>query len=387
MLSRAMESGAAARDRQDPRECRTPRLSTFAAIDRRAALAALAAGGLALLGRPASAFPAGAGEFAQPDLADARVLRFVAGLRPYRRGGIRLERERIAGREIVHHYGHGGAGVTLSWGGAEAAADLVAEVAPAETDVAVLGAGAVGLATARVLQERGYRVRLLARDFPPHTTSDVAGAEWQPFGVDAGATAAERARFARIARRSHVRFAALEGREYGVYRRPHFAAAHGGELLQAIPEEIDVAARELERFPIAGVAAGGTAFDTYLIEPPVYLARLLRDVLVAGARVEAATFAAAADAAALPEPVVVDCLGLGAGAVFRDPEVVPIRGQLVHLFPEPLEYLLSHQGGYLFPRGDAVVLGGTYERGVADEAPQEAACRAILERHRRFFGA
>jgi D-amino-acid oxidase len=46
-----------------------------------------------------------------------------AGLRPFRRGGVRLERE--PGRRLVHNYGHGGSGVTLSWGSALEAADLV----------------------------------------------------------------------------------------------------------------------------------------------------------------------------------------------------------------------------------------------------------------------
>jgi D-amino-acid oxidase len=39
------------------------------------------------------------------------------GLRPFRRSGIRLERDRLTdGRSVIHNYGHGGAGFTLSWG-------------------------------------------------------------------------------------------------------------------------------------------------------------------------------------------------------------------------------------------------------------------------------
>jgi D-amino-acid oxidase len=42
------------------------------------------------------------------------------GLRPYRRAGIRLESARLGdGRPVIHNYGHGGAGFTLSWGCAE----------------------------------------------------------------------------------------------------------------------------------------------------------------------------------------------------------------------------------------------------------------------------
>jgi D-amino-acid oxidase len=42
------------------------------------------------------------------------------GLRPFRRSGVRLEYDRLRdGRTVIHNYGHGGAGFTLSWGCAE----------------------------------------------------------------------------------------------------------------------------------------------------------------------------------------------------------------------------------------------------------------------------
>src|ERR1044071_2242640 len=47
------------------------------------------------------------------------------GLRPIRAKGVRLESETIDGRTVIHNYGHGGAGLTLSWGCAEDVADLV----------------------------------------------------------------------------------------------------------------------------------------------------------------------------------------------------------------------------------------------------------------------
>ncbi|GAA4683129.1 FAD-dependent oxidoreductase [Phytohabitans rumicis] len=54
-----------------------------------------------------------------PELAGAPVLAEVAGLRPVRSGGPRLEAEAVDGARVIHNYGHGGAGVTLSWGCAE----------------------------------------------------------------------------------------------------------------------------------------------------------------------------------------------------------------------------------------------------------------------------
>ncbi|SCK36598.1 FAD-dependent oxidoreductase [Streptomyces sp. WMMB 322] len=51
-----------------------------------------------------------------PELAQARVLEVRVGLRPYR-PRVRLETETLPdGTLCVHNYGHGGAGVTVSWG-------------------------------------------------------------------------------------------------------------------------------------------------------------------------------------------------------------------------------------------------------------------------------
>ena len=55
------------------------------------------------------------------------VLAERVGLRPFRRSGVRLERARLRdGRAIIHNYGHGGAGFTLSWGCAENVFELAA---------------------------------------------------------------------------------------------------------------------------------------------------------------------------------------------------------------------------------------------------------------------
>jgi D-amino-acid oxidase len=55
------------------------------------------------------------------------VLAERVGLRPFRRSGVRLERVRSSGgRWIIHNYGHGGAGFTISWGCAETVEQLIA---------------------------------------------------------------------------------------------------------------------------------------------------------------------------------------------------------------------------------------------------------------------
>ena len=65
-----------------------------------------------------------------PQLGGAEVLDDVVCVRPFRRT-VRLEREiRPGGRVVVHNYGHGGAGYTVSWGCAEEAAALACDDEP-----------------------------------------------------------------------------------------------------------------------------------------------------------------------------------------------------------------------------------------------------------------
>src|SRR5438477_3779928 len=54
------------------------------------------------------------------EIEKPRVLRERVGLRPFRKSGVRLEAEKFRdGRTVIHNYGHGGSGFTLSWGCAE----------------------------------------------------------------------------------------------------------------------------------------------------------------------------------------------------------------------------------------------------------------------------
>ena len=63
-----------------------------------------------------------------PELDRSRIIGGAVGLRPSR-SEVRLEVEYIGERKVVHNYGHGGAGVTLSWGCAEEVANLVSQSA------------------------------------------------------------------------------------------------------------------------------------------------------------------------------------------------------------------------------------------------------------------
>ena len=332
--------------------------------------------------RPLALDPLPIATLPSPDLSQERVVRFVAGLRPYRRGTVRIESEQLGNKMILHHYGHGGAGVTLSWGTAQEAANLLRlsgqSFAP-PARVAVIGGGVIGLTTAVVLLERGYDVTVYAKQYSPDTTSDLAGAQFAPSLVACD----DADRLGRWVRTSAERFLALRGDEYGVYERPNYATPNAGPALRKLPTDL-FPTRQFHRLPFAGAPRPGRVHQTLLIEPPIYLPRMMRRVREAGGVIQTRTFSTTQDITALQENIVINCMGLGSADLFPDRALQPMRGQLVHLEPQDLPYLLSHSG-YLFPRSDVVVLGGTVERGVNDTTPSEAACRRILETHRHFF--
>ena len=75
-------------------------------------------------------------------VAADREIRTVVGLRPFRASGFCVRADRLGEKLVVHNYGHGRSGVTMSWGTADLAAQLALD-APAR-NIAVIGAGAVG---------------------------------------------------------------------------------------------------------------------------------------------------------------------------------------------------------------------------------------------------
>lgn len=368
-------------------------------VDRRAALRALGAG---LLAAGAGACSKAVGwapappakrsrRFARVEVSPDRVTRTIVGLRPFRPSGFVVRAERFDDKVVVHNYGHGGAGITLSWGTAELAVEeaLLTDAALC----AVIGCGAVGLATARLLQRRGRKVTIYARDLPPQTTSNIAGGQWSPYSVadQDRVTPAFHHQFVRAARLAYRHFQDLLGPYYGVRWIDNYA-------LSSQPAREGWVSQELrELYPNNEILSPGEhpfvtsyaiRFATMLIEPATYLAAMWRDFQLAGGRTVVREFFDPHDLMALEEPVIVNCTGLGARSLFGDHELVPVKGQLHVLLPQPeVDYiLLAGNGLYMFPRSDGILLGGTFERDVWTLEPNPAATQRIMEGHMRLFG-
>ena len=77
--------------------------------------------------------------------------------------------------------------------------------------------------------------------------------------------------------------------------------------------------------------------------------------------------------------------GLGAKALFGDDELTPVKGQLTLLLPQAevnYAYLDGAADLYMFPRRDAVILGGSHQHGVGSTDPDDVQAMRILEGHR-----
>jgi glycine/D-amino acid oxidase-like deaminating enzyme len=122
-------------------------------------------------------------------------------------------------------------------------------------------------------------------------------------------------------------------------------------------------------------------YSTMLIEPPIYLNALLRDFYVAGGKVVVKEFRSREELARLPEPIVFNCTGLGARALFGDLKLYPVRGQLEVLLPQPeIDYCYLGPG-YMFPRHDGIILGGTFDHDNWSLTPNPEQTTGILEGH------
>lgn len=356
-----------------------------------AAVAALASGCSRAAGATGSAVAPAPPPLVPVRASMDRVIRTVVGLRPYRPRGFRVEAERMGDKLMVHNYGHGGAGITLSWGTAELA---VAEAMNAESrSAAVLGCGVVGLATARLLQRRGWQVTMYARDLPPRTTSNVAGGLWAPTSV------AEESRIAgdfgpayrHASRLAHRHFQDIPRARFGIHWRASYIL--GGQpvgrpsWISEIPELYP----ELESFAPGEHPFGdrhALRFLTMVVEPHIYLREMLHEVRRAGGSVVVRELRGREEVAGLPEPVIVNCTGLGARALFGDDELVPIKGQLHVLVPQDeVDYVTLSGGLYMIPRSDGILLGGTFERGDWSLEPDAEAQRRIVDGHATFFEA
>jgi D-amino-acid oxidase len=339
--------------------------------------------------------------FAKVKASPDRVIRTVVGLRPFRASGFVVKTENVDGKTVIHNYGHGGGGLTLSWGTAHLAVDEALKTG--QRRFAVLGSGSNGLATARLLQRHGFDVTIYARELPlsqiltsPTSatmplTSNIAAGQWSPATVFvlSQTTPEFMDQFKRALLLAFRYYQDLVGDRYGIRWIENYQMSNNPPRPGAPPSEVEALLPEVKDlspdehpFPFKYVHR----FTTLLIEPPIYLSVVMQDFLVAGGKVVMREFNSTNEVVALPEPVVMNCTGLGAGKLFNDSQMTPVKGQLIFLLPQPeIDYITLAGDLYMFPRGDGVLLGGTHEPGVSTLEPNQDEWNRVMDGHAKFF--
>lgn len=305
-----------------------------------------------------------------------RMIRVSVCLRPFRSQGPRLEGERIGEKVVIHNYGHGGSGWSLAWGSAAIA--VREALATGEKNYAVIGCGAMGLTTALLLQQSGVNVTIYAKDRPNEARSAYATGVWSPDSricSEEGATPAFAALWEKMCRESFRKYQTL----LGVAGTP--VEWRDRYSVSSIPFEELKKKREAEEGPykfgkfgdlVKNLTPGAEelAPGTHPFGVP-YVRRatsmvfniasfqriLMQDFLAEGGRMVRKEFNTAADFATLPEKTIVHATGYGARALLGDESVIPVRGQLALLIPQPeVNYSLSGEDVSMVSRSDGIVV-------------------------------
>ena len=326
---------------------------------------------------------------AAPDLvSDVTVC-----LRPFRTAGPRSEAERLGDTLMVHNYGHGGAGWSLSWGSAEIAVGMALQNSVLQSgarEVAVIGCGALGLTAAVTAQRAGAKVTIYARDLLPATRSARATGLWSP---DSRIALERRApagfgdlweRMARTSWRTHLQYLGLAGSPIDFFDQYYVAGAGGerafGSDLRAGALRFadytgrisDITPRPME------VPDNALLFPAYTRVMRVmrfniaeYGRALMGEFTGAGGVLVQREFSHPSEIAALPEKAVVNCPGYGARSLWRDETVSPVRGQISWLPARPdLSWGFIYKHVLVVPRRDGTLvqgLAGGDMRGFGDD--------------------
>lgn len=279
-----------------------------------------------------------------PGLAEADIIGRSVRIQAYRKSGIRLDMEQMGTKLIVHDYGHGGSGLALSWGCAEHAVnsmklELNRLKRQSTKNIAVLGAGVIGLTTAYILLSRGYKVTIYAQDFPNETMSDVAVSWLVDSNLYAEQTAAEQAQFEEMKYVSLLKF-----RELAMFPEPIVQGAHlspcyvVGVTSGMLAQQCGALIADIKPVHIifdTGIERKGLLYQGVVVDNARYMNDLFSKVKAMGAIIKNKTIDSPDALLAVPEKVVCNCLGLGARDVFNDQELYAVIEYRMHLKLSP----------------------------------------------------
>jgi len=247
-------------------------------------------------------------------------------------------------------------------------------------EATVIGCGVIGLSCAVRLQEAGFSVCIVAERLPPDTISNWAAAIWYPF------KAHPEENVLAWGMRTYRELVGLADEPAAPVAMIEFLEVFETETPEPWWRD---AVRGFRRARPETLPAGyrdGFLFETPVMPSGPYLTYLMSRFQAAGGRIREQRVDDLADWTGKGK-LIVNCSGLGARELARDPSVYPIRGQIARVAAAgPARAFLDQKGPraltYIVPRGADVVLGGTAEEGDWNTEPEPATAARILERCR-----
>jgi glycine/D-amino acid oxidase-like deaminating enzyme len=304
-----------------------------------------------------------------------RLFRVTVCLRPFRAQGPRFDVEQVGDKQVFHNYGHGGSGWSLSWGSAELVVRRA--LAGGEKNIAVIGCGALGLTAAVVAQRAGAQVTIYAKDRMPEVRSARATGTWSPdsrIALDSAVSPDFPALWEKLCRTSFTRwqtFLGLPGDPVQWTDRYHLTDVPPEELRAKRHREdtlgfAQYADRVSDLTPKAVMLPRGShpfaspyvsRNSSMMFSIADYGHLLMSDFMLAGGKFETMEFHTPSEISAIKEKVVINCPGYGARAMWKDESIVPVRGQLAWLIPQPeVNYGLTYKGVSMLARHDGIVI-------------------------------
>jgi glycine/D-amino acid oxidase-like deaminating enzyme len=311
-------------------------------------------------------------------------------IRPLRAAGPNLGTEMVGDTLVVHNYGHGGSGWSLSWGSGHVAVGKALSVLPGR--IAVVGCGIVGLTAAVVAQRAGLQVTIYAREMIQQTrsfrasgsfTPDARVALLGPAGPGFGDLWEQMARYSWKAFRTYLGVAgnpvefsdSYQVSDQPIARRkwPVDPAITESYETKGLPQQNAEFAHFNERLrdivpqPVAleaGENPFGTPYATRTSQMHFNFASyghlMLREFFERGGHFVNRDFHGPADYAQLPEKVVINSTGYAARDIWQDRTIIPVRGQTGWLVPQPdANYGLRYRNVSLLSKSDGVVVMNT----------------------------
>ncbi|XP_077497732.1 D-amino-acid oxidase-like [Amblyomma americanum] len=251
--------------------------------------------------------------------------------------------------------------------------------------VAVVGAGIIGLTSAVRIAEAvlDVDVTVIAENFTPHTTGDVAGGFFEPYLVEGVSNdtlrtwCVETFDFYRNLQQMYSSNA-LGLVVTSVYELGEEAFPKPG-YADAFLEYREMTAEELGRF--SGDYSVGVFLISMTVEGEKFLPYLMQRFADRGGRFRKRRLESLNELATEYD-VVVNCSGVGARTLVPDPLVIPVRGQTIRVQAPWITSVVVAGDYYIIPNADDIVLGGTAEYGndclIPDAASREEIWKACL---------